>query len=219
MPSYTLTIKTPAFLDCVTIAPLLLLRRIWYGYTFRRIPLKNLSMFAIVEPADFHALSQYAWWAKKNATTYMAVRFTPEGSAQFPVYMHRQLMKSKLNAVCCTLHAKLVVDHINRKGLDNRRANLRLATHAQNNMNRCPRRGTSSKYKGIAFDRRVGKYKTDIQVNKKRIHLGYFNSETRAAKAYDDAAKAYHGEFAYLNFPDKKNLPQGLRRFFIKYSR
>jgi len=92
-----------------------------------------------------------------------------------------------------------VIDHINRNGLDNRRANLRPATVAQNAWN-SRRRKNRSGYKGVWFARDKGKFHAAIWHNNKREYLGYFDSPISAAKAYDLAAKKYHKEFAVLNF-------------------
>ncbi|MHC4566413.1 MAG: 5'-3' exonuclease H3TH domain-containing protein, partial [Planctomycetota bacterium] len=103
----------------------------------------------------------------------------------------------------------LFVDHINRNRLDNRKANLRPATAAQNGQNRVKyRKGKySSKYKGVSRRRSRMPWRATIRVNGRPKHLGSFTSEVRAAKAYDRAAKKYHGEFAVLNFSESRWSP------------
>jgi len=97
----------------------------------------------------------------------------------------------------------MVVDHINHDGMDNRSANLRAATHSQNMCHRKKHSAaTYSKYKGVHWHKNHKKWLARITFEKKTIHLGYFRSETEAARAYDRAAMKYHGEFASLNFPE-----------------
>jgi hypothetical protein len=91
------------------------------------------------------------------------------------------------------------VDHINLKKTDNRWSNLRPATKAQNNSNIRSRIGSSSKYLGVNYDKNRGKWLSRIRKDNKQIVLGRFDSEEDAAKAYDKAAKKYHGDFANLN--------------------
>jgi len=81
----------------------------------------------------------------------------------------------------------------------NRRANLRPATIAQNAWN-SRRRKNRSGYKGVWYAKDKGKFRAAIWHNNKREYLGYFDCPICAAKAYDRAAKKYHGEFASLNF-------------------
>ena len=97
-----------------------------------------------------------------------------------------------------------VVDHINHNGLDNRRANLRPATRAQNNRYSKKRKNTRSKYKGVSYYSREKQFVAKITTDGKTVKLGYFEDEVEAAKAYDKAARKYHKEFAYLNFPRTK---------------
>ncbi len=95
----------------------------------------------------------------------------------------------------------LFVDHINRNKLDNRRSNLRSATWSQNNANsNKPRNKTG--YKGVYPSKK--RWYANIQVNKVPIYIGSFKTPIEAALAYDEAAIKYFGEFASLNFPNKK---------------
>jgi hypothetical protein len=108
-----------------------------------------------------------------------------------------------LNSARDNLHSRLLIDHINGDSLDNRRANLRLATPSQNAYNRAKIRSKkSSRYIGVYFEKATGRWTVKIRIGRgKRLWLGRFNSEIAAARAYDAAAKKYHKEFAVLNFP------------------
>ena len=95
----------------------------------------------------------------------------------------------------------LQVDHINGNRLDNRKENLRLVTPQQNNMNRKPLKNSTSKYKGVFWDKNRNKWLVLIMIGDKSRYLGRYQDEREAALAYDKAAKKLFGEYAYLNFP------------------
>jgi hypothetical protein len=97
-----------------------------------------------------------------------------------------------------------VVDHINRNGLDNRRCNLRIATISQNNANRSKSaiingKSTTSKYKGVSFNKGKQMWRARISFNGKDKELGYFKTEEEAKGKYDENAKEIFGDFAYFN--------------------
>jgi len=98
----------------------------------------------------------------------------------------------------------LVIDHINRNGLDNRRTNLRHVTQSQNKLNSKQYKNNKSGFRGVWFDKNHNKWRASITVDGKAIKLGSFVDSERgkeqAAKAYDKAAKKKFGKFAQLNF-------------------
>lgn len=95
----------------------------------------------------------------------------------------------------------MCIDHINNNALDNRKANLRPATPAQNARNRRKMAAkTSSRYKGVSYHAGQKKWCASIRVDGQYKYFGLFNNEVSAAKAYDRAARKYHKEFAVTNF-------------------
>jgi hypothetical protein len=86
------------------------------------------------------------------------------------------------------------IDHINGDRTDNRIANLREASRAQNLQNTLNRAPGMSGIKGVTFDRQTGKWRPQLKKNGKSINLGRFESCEQAQAAYI-AAKRQHHEF------------------------
>lgn len=124
---------------------------------------------------------------------FYAGRWKRIGLRQCRIHMHRLILglDSRDTRLC---------DHKNGNGLDNRRANLRIATTSQNLANRGKTRRNTSGYKGVMWFKRKRKWYARIRVSGKSVHLGYFDDPIDAAKAYDDAALKHFGEFAKTNF-------------------
>ena len=186
-------ITVPDWLDRICAWPVMVYRLWKYGYAFRKIPLGE-GRFTLVDPGDFYWLNNFHWYAEiKCKLLYTARNVISPGEKKIIFSMHREIMNFPDGQL---------VDHRNGNTLDNRRDNLRLATRAQNNCNRRKTKSkTSSRFIGVSFHKLNQRWCANIRHNKKRIWLGYFVSEIDAARAYDAAAKKYHGEFARLNFP------------------
>lgn len=86
------------------------------------------------------------------------------------------------------------VDHIDLIRLNNRWANLRECTRAQNQHNLPKFSTNTSGFKGVSFHQK--RWRATICVNGKRIHLGSADTPEIASKLYSDAAIKYFGEFA-----------------------
>jgi len=152
----------------------------------RYIPLTK-GLFAIVDAADYEALSQYKWTALVTGGKTYAIR-NDKGKT---ILMHRQIMKPPKG---------MVVDHIDGNGVNNSRANLRTCTRQQNLCNTRPR-GGRSQYKGVRYDKRRKKWIAEITHQGKKHYLGAFDDELEAAQAYDVKAAELFGPYARLNFP------------------
>src|SRR3989442_13096047 len=91
-------------------------------------------------------------------------------------------------------------DHINGYPLDNRLCNLRDATASQQAWNSAKTGSkTSSRYKGVSWNRKMKKWQASICREYKLITLGFFETEELAATAYNQAAKELFGEYSRGN--------------------
>lgn len=148
---------------------------------------------ALIDDADFELVSQFKWSFTPSRTGKEYAKRKDQNRKT--VSLHRFLLG--------LTGPSLVVDHINGDGLDNRRSNLRVCTQADNNKNMKFYSSNTSGYRGVHFNKRDQKFQANIRVDKKLRFLGYFNSAIEAAKAYNDAATMYFGEFANLNSLEK----------------
>lgn len=156
----------------------------------REIPLTR-GLAALVDDADFDALAQFNWQAMRNGATFYASRGDYRDGKTHRVSMHRTIMGEPKG---------MVIDHINHNGLDNRRSNLRVCLHKENLRNHTPHAGVTSPFLGVNWEPRYNKWRAQIRVNGKKTHIGHFDNEDDAARAYDAAARIHHSEFANLNF-------------------
>lgn len=155
------------------------------------IPLTK-GKFALIDLADFPKVKDYRWSASYNEPRWYAKRGARYGNGKSRIIaMHHSVLPQKVG---------VEVDHRFGDGLDNRRRNLRYATHSQNMNNRTVGYNPASGFRGVR--ERISGWQAGISENRKRVYLGIFPTAREAAIAYDAKAKELHGEFACLNFPE-----------------
>lgn len=154
----------------------------------------NKDREVLVDDEDYEYLNQFKWGNIGTKFIY-AARGTRINGKYYKILMHRVIMKVN--------DKTQIVDHINGNTLDNRRCNLRITNRCGNSRNSLKRSDGKSIYKGVSVrykSKKGQRFEVRIQISsEKRIYLGYFKTEVDAAKAYNDAAIKYFGEFAKLN--------------------
>ncbi len=142
---------------------------------------------ATIDAADAHLAEGWNWSAVPNGKTVYAQRCARVDGRQKKYGLHR-IITSAPDGV--------QVDHINGDGLDNRRANLRLATHAENSRNVRRPSNNKSGFKGVYKNAKTGRWAAMITGGGQRQYLGQFDTPEEAHSAYCKAAAFHHGEFA-----------------------
>ena len=157
--------------------------------TTRSIPLTQ-GYVALVDAADFEMLSHFKWSAEVDGSTAYAVKARMCRRGGGNVFMHRMIMLPEPGQS---------IDHINGNGWDNRRANLRVCTHAENMRHRRRPSHNTSGFKGVSWDRQSRSWDARISARGEQRYLGHFKTAESAAAAYDAAARELHDDFARLN--------------------
>ena len=150
----------------------------------------NLGYSTIIDHDDA-VLAQMNWTV--GAKKLWPMRLHRVKGKKASLLLHRVIMERMIGR---PLLSNELVDHANRNKLDNRRANLRLATYAQNSANSSIPRTSTSGTKGVRFRKDARRWEAHIKVNQKYIYLGLHDTLESARDAYMRAAIEHFGEFA-----------------------
>lgn len=145
----------------------------------------------LVDKDDLYILSFYKWnICKKKFANYATAYIPGSGHVGKRIYAHRLIMGAIKGQ-----H----IDHINGDGLDNRKKNLRISTNQQNHFNIHKKKRSSSRYKGVTWEKRRKVWVSQICIGGKHIYIGSFRLEKDAAVAYNEMAKKLFGDFVSIN--------------------
>lgn len=148
---------------------------------------------AIIDAADVHLVEGWNWYAlvkrrrgNSASNVYAARNAIGPNGVMTSVYLHRVIAETS---------GGISTDHRDGDGLNNRRSNLRQATHAENMRNCRKASNNTSGIKGVCWSTWAMKWRARIKVDGRNRHLGYFTTIEAAAAAYAEASGRLHGEF------------------------
>jgi hypothetical protein len=161
------------------------------GEDMKHLSLANSDRPAIIDDSDLEKVSGKTWRLIKvsNGAQYVGWKSHKNGK-DVTVYLHRFVMGNPKGKM---------IDHINGDPFDNRRENLRASTNSQNQMN-SKGKAHSSVYKNVYWNKKLGKWKAQIDADGQTFFFGYFENERHAALVVDLNLPILHGEFARLKF-------------------
>ena len=158
-------------------------------------PIPGFERYGISEQGDVYNFEKERFSKPTLDKGYFRV-YLRKDSKQYQKLLHRLLAETYIP----NPENLPFVDHVDRDTKNNSLSNLRWVTNQQNGMNASKTKSnTSSKYKGVYWDKQNKKWRSHIMIAGKRIHLGSFNSEEEAARNYNEKAIELFGEFASIN--------------------
>ena len=137
-----------------------------------------------IDKNDLEKCSKLTWhYAKNKDSKYIQTRIKGK-----MIKLHRYIMNIN--------NSNLVVDHINRNPLDNRKSNLRICSYKENSFNKSIREDNTSGIAGVSFHKINKKWKAKIKYNNLTIHLGYFEDINEALINRRVAEEILFGEYS-----------------------
>ena len=136
---------------------------------------------------DYDKIKNYCWYTDKDG--YLKTIVNGQN-----ILMHNIIMDIKE-----ALKNNIVVDHIKHKNYDNRKSKLRIITFQQNAMNHKPASDNTSGVTGVDYDKNAQKWRSRIEVNNKRIELGFYFNFEDAVQARKEAEEEYYDIYSYDN--------------------
>lgn len=158
----------------------------------RTIPLTR-GYATIVDDEDHEEFSKHSWFVLKGGGRIYARRniLVSKGKRK-TIVLHREIMRIPRGVS----HLELQVDHISGDTLDNRKANLRKVTPAQNRMNAKLRKDNKSGYKGVYCEEKSQTWRAYIRVDGRLITLGFTKTKEEARELRKQAEIEYQGQYS-----------------------
>lgn len=150
------------------------------------------QLLAMVDDEDYERVAALSWSPINDRGRRYALSRKQVKRVVQHTYMHRLVMG--------VTDPRVWVDHIDGNVLNNTKANLRIASASENSQNSRPRGG--SKFIGVSYVAARKKWKAGIAFQYVKHHLGFFDSETEAAIAYDKKCEELYGKNGRRNFHD-----------------
>lgn len=140
------------------------------------LELYNHKEKILVDKEDYQNLSKYRWYSDGHGHVIRKVKINGKWKNR---YIHRDIMG--------VFDPDIIIDHINRDPLDNRRINLRIATKSENSLNSKINKKNTSGYKGVSFHNIGNKpWRARIIRGLKRIELGLYKTPEEAYRAIEE---------------------------------
>ena len=136
--------------------------------------------YAITDCGKVWSYRLSRWVSSFIDNRYYKVNLYKDGKQKLKK-VHRLLAESFIDNPEC----KEQVDHIDGDTSNNNLSNLRWVTNTENQQNR-------KRAKGYCWHKQLQKWRAQIKVGTKLIHLGLYQTEDEARQAYLDAKKIHH---------------------------
>lgn len=152
----------------------------------------------LFDAEDFEKIRDINWYRNLNNGDTRRLYITTRSG----VYLHRYIIPD--------VPSGYEVDHISLDTLDNRKCNLRVCTHQQNQCNQPPQVNNRSGVSGVSFYPPRGKYRARIKSSQHDIHLGYYLTYEEVVQARNVGMECMFGEYGHYN--DVPEAPDWIRK-------